>query len=424
MSTSPSHAFHHAPMDRCPFMPVFGPPAVMFDRGRGTELWDSDGKRYLDFLTGLAVVSVGHANPTVAEAIADQAEQLLHVSNLFANPVATEAAVKIDGLLRDATGHDGQVFFTNSGAESNECAIKLARKFGGRGRHTVVSALASFHGRTLATLAATGQPTKHEPFQPMPEGFRHVPFGDVDALRAAVDGSVAAVLLEPIQGEGGVHPAPPELLRAAREICDEAGALLIVDEVQTGFGRTGRWFGFEHADVAPDVVTLAKAMGNGMPVGACWARADVAAAFEPGDHGSTYSGTAIACSAVNATIDELQRIDAPRRAREQGAKLVAALVELDGVTGVRGDGLMLGVELAEGLDAKRAYVDLLEAGLIVNAVDPTTIRLLPPLTVSDDELDEAVEMIADALGDQLADRDEAGGDEAGGGEAGGGEGAP
>jgi acetylornithine/succinyldiaminopimelate/putrescine aminotransferase len=337
----------------------------------------------------------------VAESIADQAEQLLHVSNFFANPVATEAAVKINTLLRDATGHDGQIFFTNSGAESNECAIKLARKHGGRGRHTVVGTLGSFHGRTLATLAATGQPTKHEPFQPMPEGFRHVAWDDIDALRAAVDGSVAAVLIEPIQGEGGVNPASMAYFRAVREICDEVGALMIVDEIQTGFARTGRWFGFEHSGVSPDVVTLAKAMGNGMPVGACWARIDVAAAFEPGDHGSTYSGTAIACSAVNAVIDEMQRIDAPALAERAGERLASSLAALHGVAGVRGRGLMLGAELVEGLDAKRAVTDLLDAGLVVNAVTPTTIRLLPPLTVSDDEIDEAVAMIDDALNTQL-----------------------
>jgi acetylornithine/N-succinyldiaminopimelate aminotransferase len=401
MTTTGSHAFAHAPMSGCPFMPVFGPPPIMFDRGRGCELWDSTGKRYLDFLSGLAVVSLGHSNPTVAEAIADQAEKLLHVSNFFANPMATEAAVKVNGLLFDATGHRGQVFFANSGAEANECAIKLARKSGGRGRHTVVSAFGSFHGRTLATLAATGQPTKHEPFQPMPEGFRHVPLGDVDALRAVVDGSVAAVLIEPIQGEGGVITASDDYLRAIRTICDEVGALMIVDEIQTGFARTGAWFGFEHSGVSPDIVTMAKAMGNGMPIGACWARADVAAAFEPGDHGSTFSGTAIACSAVNATIDEMQRIDAPRRAREQGGKLTDALSRVPGVTGVRGRGLILGVALEAGLDAKRAYADLLEAGLIVNAVDASTIRLLPPITVSDAEIDEAVAMIAGALRLQL-----------------------
>ena len=396
-----AHAFHHAPMDACPFMPVFGPPAIMFDRGRGTELWDSDGKRYLDFLAGIAVVSLGHANPVVAESIADQAEQLLHVSNFFANPVATEAAVKINTLLRDATGHSGQLFFTNSGAESNECAIKLARKHGGRGRHAVVSTLGSFHGRTLATLAATGQPTKHEPFQPMPEGFRHVAWGDIDAMRAAVDGSVAAVLIEAIQGEGGVNPATEEYFHAVRDACDEVGALMMVDEIQTGFARTGRWFGFEHSGVSPDVVTMAKAMGNGMPIGACWARIDVAAAFEPADHGSTYSGTAIACSAVNAVIDEMQRMDAPALAERKGAHLVAGLTALRGVAGVRGAGLMLGVQLVDGLDAKRAYSDLLDAGLIVNAVNPTTIRLLPPLTVTDDELDEAIAMIDDALNVQL-----------------------
>ena len=404
MSTTPSHGFHHAPMGACPFMPVFGPPAIMFDRGRGTELWDSDGKRYLDFLTGLAVVSLGHANDTVAEAIGDQAETLLHVSNFFANPVATEAAVKINGLLKEASGHDGQVFFTNSGAESNECALKLARKHGGRGRHTVVSALGSFHGRTLATLAATGQPTKHEPFAPMPDGFRHVAWGDIDAMRSAVDGTVAAVIIEPIQGEGGVNPASDDYLRSVREICDDVGALMIVHEIQTGFCRTGRWFAFEHAGVQPDVVTLAKAMGNGMPVGACWARTEVAAAFEPGDHGSTYSGTAIACSAVNAVIDVMQEIDAAGQAEAKGERLVAALQRTPGVDGVRGRGLMLGVELAAGLDARRAYADLLDAGLIVNAVNAETIRLLPPLTVTRDELDEAVAMIADALATQLHER--------------------
>jgi predicted acetylornithine/succinylornithine family transaminase len=405
MTTTASHAFDHAPMANCPFMPVFGPPAIMFERGAGTELWDSNGKRYLDFLAGIAVVSLGHSNPVVAEAVGDQLERLLHVSNFFANPVATEAAVKINELLYEATGHRGQIFFTNSGAESNECALKLARKHGGRGRHTVVSALGSFHGRTLATLAATGQPAKHEPFAPMPDGFRHVPWGDLDAMRHAVDGTVAAVLIEPIQGEGGVHPATTEYLQGIRELCDETGALMIVDEIQTGFARTGNWFGFEHAGVAPDVVTLAKAMGNGMPVGACWARADVAAAFEPGDHGSTYSGTAIATAAVNAVIDEMQRIDAPAVARQQGQRIVDALRDVPGVADVRGRGLMLGVELADGIDAKAIYADLLSLGLIVNAVTPSTIRLVPPITVTDEEIDEAVAMIAASLAAAIGEDD-------------------
>jgi len=386
-------------------MPVFGPPAIMFERGSGTELWDSNGKRYLDFLAGIAVTSLGHSHPGVSSAISAQADQLLHVSNFFANPVATEAAVKVNGLLKDATGHDGQLFFTNSGAESNECALKLARKHGGRGRHTVVSALGSFHGRTLASLAATGQPDKHEPFFPMPDGFKHVAWGDLDAMRAAVDGTVAAVLIEAVQGEGGVNPATTEYLQGIRELCTETGALMMVDEIQTGFARTGRWFGFEHAGVSPDVVTLAKAMGNGMPVGACWARADVAAVFRPGDHGSTYSGTAMATAAVNATIDEMVRIDAPAMATSTGAQLTTALLELDGVDNVRGHGLMLGVALADGLDARIAYGDLLDAGLIVNAVNSSTIRLIPPLNISAAEIDEAVAMIGAALAKQIAGAD-------------------
>ena len=392
-----SHNFDTQAAQQCPFMPVFGPPAIMFERGSGTELWDTNGKRYLDFLAGIAVTSLGHANPVVSAAISEQADRLLHVSNFFANPTATEAALKVNALLHEATGDDGQLFFTNSGAESNECAIKLARKHGGRGRHTVVSALGSFHGRTLASLAATGQPAKHEPFQPMPEGFKHVAWGDLDAMRSAVDGTVAGVLIESVQGEGGVNPATTEYLQGIRQICDQTGALLMIDEIQTGFARTGKWFGFEHAGVRPDVVTLAKAMGNGMPVGACWARTEVAAVFEPGDHGSTYSGTAIATAAVNATIDEMRRLDAPTLAATTGARLTAKLLDLDGVVGVRGFGLMLGVELADGLDARVAYADLLDAGLIVNAVNPSTIRLVPPLTVSDAEVDEAVALINTAL---------------------------
>lgn len=397
------HAFEHAPMANCPFMPVFGPPAIMIERGHGTEVWDSEGNRYLDFLAGLAVVSLGHSNSVVAEAVGDQLERLLHVSNFFANPVATEAAVKINDLLLDAAGRRGQVFFTNSGAESNECAIKLARKYGGRGRHTVVTALGSFHGRSLATLAATGQPAKHEPFAPMPDGFRHVAWGDLEAMHRAIDGSVAAVLIEPIQGEGGVHPASAEYLQGIRAVCDDVGALMMVDEIQTGFGRTGRWFGFEHAGVRPDVVTMAKAMGNGMPVGACWAATEVAGVFEPGDHGSTYSGTAIATAAVNAVIDEMQRIDAPALAARQGRRIVDALRGASGVVDVRGRGLLLGVELAPGIDAKAVYLDMLSRGLIVNAVGPTTIRLIPPLTVSDAEVDEALTLLTAAIAAHAAE---------------------
>lgn len=385
----------------CPFMPVFGAPQVMFARGRGTELWDTEGNRYLDFLSGLAVTSLGHSHPAVTQAMCAQADTLLHVSNLFANTVAPQAAMKINQLLLETTGREGQVFFCNSGAEANEAALKLARKFGGRGRHAVISAYGSFHGRTLATLAATGQPAKHEPFHPMPDGFRHVVFNDIAALEAAIDPSVSAVLLEPVQGEGGVLPADPQYLRDVRALCDERGLLMILDEIQTGFGRTGKWFGFQHAGVVPDVVTMAKAMGNGFPVGATWATREVAAVFQPGDHGSTYSGTAIAAAVVDAVIDEMRRIDAPRLAAERGAELTGKLSALPGVVGVRGAGLLLAVELVPGLDAKAAYTALLQRGLVTNAVTPTALRLAPPLTVSSPEIDEAVAIVAAVLQELL-----------------------
>jgi 4-aminobutyrate aminotransferase-like enzyme len=392
-----AHAFDTQGMDHCPFMPVFGAPQVMFVRGSGTELWDSQGKRYLDFLCGLAVTSLGHANPAVARAISEQAATLLHVSNLFANPVATEAAVMVNELLQRATGQAGQTFFCNSGAEANECALKLARKFGGRGRHVVVSAFGSFHGRTLAALAATGQPAKHEPFQPMPDGFRHVAWGDLAALEAAIDPSVSAIIIEPVQGEGGVNIAPNGYLEGIRRLCDDRGLLMIIDEVQTGFSRTGRWFGFEHSGVVPDVVTMAKGMGNGFPVGACWARKDVAAVFQPGDHGSTYSGTAIATAAVRAVISEMQRIDAPGLAERQGARLRAGLQALPKVKQVRGLGLLLAAEFGEGADAKAVYSALLARGVVTNAVTATALRLAPPLTVSDAEIDEMLAILGEVL---------------------------
>ena len=390
------NVFRTVGLTESPFMAVFPPPQRMFVRGRGTELFDIEGRRYLDFLSGIAVTSLGHANPAVAAAISAQAAELLHVSNYFANPQATAAAVAVDELLAEATGHQGRVFFANSGAEAIECAIKLARKHGGRGRHTVVSAFGSFHGRTLAALAATGQPSKHEPFQPMPEGFRHVAWGDVDAVTAAVDGTVAAVLIEPILGEGGVQPAPDGYLAAIRRVCDETGALMIVDEIQTGMARTGRWFGFEHDRVAPDVVTLAKALGNGMPIGACWARDDVAAVFEPGDHGSTYSATAIATAAVNAVITEMRSIDAPAVASKQGERLATGLAMVPGVSSVRGRGLLLAVEL-DGRPSGTVAHAALDHGLVVNAVTPTALRLTPPITVTDSEIDEALAILTEVL---------------------------
>jgi acetylornithine/succinyldiaminopimelate/putrescine aminotransferase len=262
----------------------------------------------------------------------------------------------------------------------------------------MVSALGSFHGRTLGALAATGQPAKHEPFQPMPEGFRHVPFGNIEALAAAVDPSVAAVLLEPIQGEGGVIPAPDGYLAAVERLCRERGVLLILDEVQTGMARTGEWFGFQHHGITPDAVLMAKALGNGVPVGAIWAKRAVGAVFSPGDHGSTYSGTALVASVVRAVIAEMRRIDAPRLASETGAYLRSKLEVVPGVASVRGAGLLLGAELAVGLDSAAVYKACLAEGLVVNAVNATTIRMAPPLNVSRAHVDEAVAMFAGALG--------------------------
>jgi acetylornithine/N-succinyldiaminopimelate aminotransferase len=260
----------------------------------------------------------------------------------------------------------------------------------------VVSAYGSFHGRTLATLHATGQPAKHETFQPLPDGFRHVAWRDLDALEQALDPSVAAVLLEPVQGEGGVNPATAEYFTGVRRLCDERGVLMMVDEVQTGLGRTGRWFGFQHFGVVPDVVTMAKALGNGVPIGACWARAEVAEVFEPGDHATTFGGQPLATAATRAVLAVMQREDVPGRARRAGARLTDALRGVPGVADVRGLGLLLGVEL-DGHDARQVNTALLDAGLVANAVTPAALRLAPSLLVSDDEIDHAVATIAGVL---------------------------
>ena len=292
------------------------------------------------------------------------------------------------------------MFFCNSGAEANEAAIKLARRFGGHGRHVVVAAFDSFHGRTLATLAATGQPAKWETFQPLPEGFRHAIWNDLGDLERQLDETTAAVLLEPVQGEGGVNPATQEYFQGVRRVCDERGILMMVDEVQTGFGRTGRWFGFQHFDVLPDVVTLAKALGNGMPIGACWAKREVAAAFEPGDHATTYGGQPMATSAARAVLETMQAIDAPRLATEAGELVTSALSVLPQVAAVRGLGLLLAVELI-GIDARVAAAKCLEAGLVLNGVTASALRLAPPLIINRDHVAEMVAILGAVL-DELS----------------------
>ena len=378
-------------------MSTYPPSPVTFVRGEGSWLYDDTGRAYLDLLSGLAVTSLGHSHPDVADALAEQARTLLHVSNLFGTVPGPQVAATLDRLL----GGGGQVFFANSGAEANECAIKLARRWAGApaGRYKVVSALGSFHGRTLATLHATGQPAKHEPFQPLPDGFVHVAWADLDALAAAIDPSVAAVLLEPVQGEGGVNPATVEYFRGVRDLCDERGVLFMVDEVQTGLGRCGAWFAHQHFGVVPDVVTMAKALGNGVPIGACWARADVAAAFEPGDHATTYGGQPLATAAARAVLAVMEDRDVPARARHIGEVVASELVGAPGVLDVRGLGALIAVEVA--VDARQLCSELLDRGVVVNAVTPTALRLAPSLLIDDAELRSGTSSIAETVAEIL-----------------------
>ncbi len=385
----------------CPLMPTYGPPPVMFVRGEGPYLWDREGKKYLDFLSGLAVTSLGHAHPAVAEALAAQAQRLLHVSNLYATEHNWAVAQEIDRLIGDGTPAGGQVFFCNSGAESNEAAIKLARRHGGPGRHVVVAAFQSFHGRTLATLAASGQPAKWDAFQPLPEGFRHVIWNDLEEMEKTLDDSTAAVLLEPVQGEGGVNPATVEYFQGVERLCRERDILFMVDEVQTGFARTGRWFGFQHFGISPDVVTMAKALGNGVPIGACWAKKDVAASFQPGDHATTYGGQPLATAAAKAVLETMVSIDAPARAVEAGAAITEAMMGLPKVTGVRGLGLLLAVELAD-VDARDVAARCLDAGLVVNGVTPSALRLAPSLIVTPAHIAEAAQILGGVLTEMAA----------------------
>ncbi|MBT3249106.1 MAG: acetylornithine transaminase [Actinobacteria bacterium] len=381
----------------------YGTPPVKLIRGQGTMVFDDQGKRYLDFLCGLAVTSLGHSHPRVAAALAQQAQTLVHVSNLFETEPHLEVATRLDQLIRTDTDltTPGKILFQNSGAEANEAAMKLARKYQGRGRHVVLAAFRSFHGRTMATLAATGQPEKHEPFQPLPEGFRHAAWNDLEAFTAAVDPTVGAILLEPLQGEGGVNPADQSFLQGIRKLCDQHGILLIMDEVQTGLGRTGRWFGFQHAGITPDIVTTAKALGNGVPIGAVWATQEVADAFKPGDHGSTFGGQPLAAAAAREVLRIMTEINAPEMARTKGQALTKQLLALPGVESVRGWGLLLGVEINhEGLAGRTGpeiAAACLKAGLIVNGITPTALRLAPPITITDQEITQGVALLADVL---------------------------
>jgi len=369
--------------------------AVDFVRGEGCLLWDADGKEYLDFLAGISVCSLGHCHPAVVNAVTEQAQQLMHVSNLF----YTEPMAKLAKRLSDSS-LGGRVFFCNSGTEANEAAIKVARKHAhGRGiaAPEIVSFEGEFHGRTYGALSATPKLARNEALGPYLPGFRSVPDNDAEALRAAVGPNTAAVLIEPIQGESGVWPTSDEALVAAREACDTVGALLIFDEIQTGVGRTGSLWAYEQTPVRPDVITSAKALGNGMPIGACVTGPEAAEALQPGDHGSTFAAGPIATSAALAVLDAVDDPALLRSVRELGGRLRSGLEELPGVAGTRGRGLMVGVALDEGIDAAALGADLLERGLVVNVPAPGTLRLLPPLVVEKEQVDSAIGLIGESL---------------------------
>ena len=359
---------------------------VLLVRGSGAHVWDSEGREYLDFVAGIAVNSVGHCHPKVVGAIKTQAEKLIHTSNLY----YTENQVMLAEELKGLTGMD-RAYFCNSGAESVEAALKLTRRQ--KGRSKIVAAERAFHGRTLGALGTTYKSAYREPFRPLSEAA-FVPYNDVEALKSAATSDTAAVILEPVQGEAGVYVADPEFLRAAREICDDRNALLIFDEVQTGFGRTGEWFGKDHFSVKPDIMTLAKAMASGLPMGAMLASGDAADALTKGDHGSTFAGGPVVCAAALAVIDVIQEEKLVARSRENGAYLKSELAKL-GPQQVRGMGLMVGIDL--DADCKSLVEKALAQGVLINSTGEHTLRLIPPLVVDKKDIDQVVSVIGQSL---------------------------
>lgn len=376
------------------FMNVFGDRVpIVVDKGKGIKVWDKAGNEYLDFLAGIAVNSLGHNHPEVNQTLKEQIDKVIHCTNIY----YIEPQAKLNKLLTKNSVGD-RIFYGNSGAEANEGAIKLARKYfkvRDEERYEVITTTKSFHGRTLATIAATGQEKYQEPFTPLPEGFKSVPFNDMTALKEAISDKTCAVMVEPIQGEGGINVPDEDYLQRVRELCDEEGILLILDEIQTGLGRTGKLFGYEHYGIEPDIFTLAKSLGNGVPVSAFLAKEEVAAAFEPGDHGSTFGGNPLACAAAYTTVSTILEEDLVQHTAKMGSYLQDKLNELikkyDFVTSVRGKGLMIGLEVE--LDAKELVGKALDKGLLINAVSETTLRFLPPLIVEKVDIEAAIEIM-------------------------------
>jgi predicted acetylornithine/succinylornithine family transaminase len=371
---------------------------LVIESGDGTYVTDTNGRRYLDFIAGIAVNSIGHRNPVLVDAIREQADKLIHISNVFYSiPQLQLAELLVQHSCMD------RVYFVNSGAEANEGAIKLARKWGREEKHgafEIISALNSFHGRTLAAVTATGTERYKAPFAPLPPGFVTVPYDDVDAIKQATTPTTCAILLEVIQGEGGVNVPADDYLRRIRAWCDEQKILLMLDEVQTGIGRTGTLFAYEQTGIEPDAMTLAKGLAGGVPIGAILAKEPYASAFVPGDHGSTFGGNPLATAAGYAVLKYIIDEDLPRQVHEKGDRLLARLHSLEdrhnGITEVRGRGLLCAVQFESDI-AERVVSSCLEAGLLINQLKPNAIRLMPPLTVKEEELDRAVEIIDAAL---------------------------
>ena len=376
-------------------MPTYAKSPVEFVRGEGARLWDAEGREYLDFFAGLSVHNAGHCHPKITDAITEQTALLAGVSNLYYTAPAMRLAER---LVECSLG--GKVFLCNSGLEANECALKLARKRAHRlgiDEPEVVVLDRAFHGRSIATLAATPRLAREELFGALPAGFVAVPPDDPDALRVAVGEGTAAVLLEPIQGEAGVFPIADEVLVAAREACDDAGALLIFDEIQTGMGRTGSLWAYEQLPVRPDVMTAAKALGGGLPVGACVTAPELGDVLQVGDHGSTFAGAPIAAAAALAALEVIDDPALLRRARELGGRFMAALGEIDAVAEVRGRGLMVGVSLTQGMDASAVARRALDSGLVINVPGPDMLRFLPPLVIGEEEVETAVRVVRGVL---------------------------
>ena len=354
----------------------YGKPSITLVKGKGILVTDADGKTYMDFLGGIATNILGHAHPAIVKAVTRQISALSHVSNFYAHPNAIALAEKLTAMTGDKSA---KVFFCQSGAEANEAAFKLSRR---TGKVRIVAAQGAFHGRTMGALSLTGQPSKREPFLPLVKGVKHVPFGDIDAMRKAISKKTAMVIIEPIMGEAGVIVPPADYLQDLRNLCDKNGALLVIDAVQTGMGRTGDWFGYEYSGITPDVITLAKGLGGGLPLGAMIALGNAADLFQPGDHGSTFGGNPVTTAAGLAAIEFIETRDILSKVQKQGEHLIQELALIPGVKEVRGAGLLIGMEL-ESLKASDVSDAMREAGVLVNAANSTTIRIAPALIVTD-----------------------------------------